>query len=75
MSSPVDMQARRGSTLVVMSQDDLPAPSAPRRRDAAATRAAILHAAREEFTERGYDGVGVREIAGAARVDSRLVSR
>ena len=75
MSSPVDMQARRGSTLVVMSQDDLPSPAAPRRRDAAATRTAILHAAREEFTQRGYDGVGVREIARAAGVDPRLIGR
>jgi AcrR family transcriptional regulator len=40
-----------------------------------ATRAAILRAAREIFTERGYDGAGVREIAGAAEVDSRLISR
>ena len=75
MSSPVDMHARRGSTLVVMSQDDLPSPAAPRRRDAAATRTAILHAAREEFTQRGYDGVGVREIARAAGVDPRLIGR
>jgi AcrR family transcriptional regulator len=75
MSSPVDMQARRGSTLVVMSQDDLPSPAAPRRRDAAATRTAILHAAREEFTQRGYDGVGVREIARTAGVDPRLIGR
>lgn len=46
-----------------------------RRRDAAATRAAILRAAREAFTEHGYDGAGVREIARAADVDTRLISR
>jgi AcrR family transcriptional regulator len=51
------------------------APAGARKRDAAATRAAILRAAREAFTERGYDGAGVREIAGAAGVDTRLISR
>jgi AcrR family transcriptional regulator len=57
-----------------MSKDDL--PSAPvRRRDSRATRAAILRAAREAFTQRGYDGAGVREIARAADVDTRLISR
>jgi AcrR family transcriptional regulator len=58
-----------------MSQDDLPPPAAPRRRDAAATRTAILRAAQEAFTRLGYDGVGVREIARAARVDPRLIGR
>ncbi|MFJ4845598.1 MULTISPECIES: TetR family transcriptional regulator [unclassified Streptomyces] len=57
-----------------MTLDDQP-PAAARRRDAAATRAAILSAAREVFTERGYDGAGVREIARAADVDTRLISR
>ncbi len=57
-----------------MSQD-LPAARAPRRRDAAATRAAILRAARAAFTEHGYDGAGVREIARAADVDARLIGR
>lgn len=51
-------------------------PSTPvRRKDAAATRAAILKAARELFTERGYDGTGVRDIARAAAADTRLISR
>jgi AcrR family transcriptional regulator len=57
-----------------MSQD-LPTARAPRRRDAAATRAAILRAARAAFTEHGYDGAGVREIARAADVDARLIGR
>ncbi|MGW1209219.1 TetR/AcrR family transcriptional regulator [Streptomyces sp. NPDC002499] len=57
-----------------MSQDDL-APAPARRRDSAATRAAILKAALETFTERGYDGAGLREIAGAAGADTRLISR
>jgi AcrR family transcriptional regulator len=46
-----------------------------RRRDATATRAAILRAAQAAFTERGYDGAGVREIAGAAAVDPRLIGK
>jgi AcrR family transcriptional regulator len=48
---------------------------AVRHRDAAATREAILTAARALFTEHGYDGAGLREIARAAGSDSRLISR
>ncbi|MER7246301.1 TetR family transcriptional regulator [Kribbella sp. NPDC000426] len=48
---------------------------ATRRRDATATRAAILRAAQAAFTERGYDGAGVREIARAAEVDPRLIGK
>lgn len=58
-----------------MSEDDLPPVRPPRRRDAAATRASILRAARDAFTRLGYDGAGVREIARAADVDTRLISR
>ncbi|WP_189105905.1 TetR/AcrR family transcriptional regulator [Streptomyces camponoticapitis] len=58
-----------------MSEDDLPPVPPPRRRDAAATRASILRAARDAFTRLGYDGAGVREIARAADVDTRLISR
>ena len=39
---------------------------AGRGRDAAARREAILEAAGRAFTARGFDGVGVREIAAAA---------
>ena len=39
-----------------MTADERPV----RRRDAAATRAAILRAAREAFTAHGYAGAGVR---------------
>lgn len=46
-----------------------------RRRDAAATREAILRAALVAFTRHGYDGVGVREIANAAGVTAMLVNR
>jgi len=57
------------------------APSAPRRRgrprrtEAASgeTREKILAAAREEFSERGYEKTSVRGIAKAAGVDSALV--
>ncbi|GAA3417903.1 TetR/AcrR family transcriptional regulator [Streptosporangium vulgare] len=46
-----------------------------RRRDAAATREAILRAGVEGFTRHGYDGVGVREIAQSAGVTAMLVNR
>ncbi|MFD8078644.1 TetR family transcriptional regulator [Streptomyces sp. NPDC059718] len=58
-----------------MHDDDGGQPAATRRRDAAATRAAILQAARRLFVEHGYDGAGVREIAGAVGVDPRLIGR
>lgn len=46
-----------------------------KRRDAVATRAAILAAARQRFMSESYDSVGLRDIAGAAGVDVALVSR
>ena len=46
-----------------------------RRRDADASRAAILEAAREVFTERGYAGATIREIAKRAGVTHGLVMR
>jgi AcrR family transcriptional regulator len=46
-----------------------------RRRNAAATRAAILEAAISAFCAHGYDGVGVREIAADAGVTAMLVGR
>lgn len=49
--------------------------TAPRRRDAAATRHAILASARKAFSRAGYDGVGVREIAAGAGVTAMLVNR
>ena len=39
------------------------------------TRAAILTAARAQFTETGYDGTGLRAIAGRAGVNVALISR
>ena len=56
------------------SQRKRPAPAA-RKRDAAATRAAILASARQAFARAGYDGAGVREIAGRAGVTAMLVNR
>jgi AcrR family transcriptional regulator len=46
-----------------------------RPRNAAATRTAILHSAIEAFARAGYDGVGVREIAGDAGVTAMMVNR
>jgi AcrR family transcriptional regulator len=46
-----------------------------RRRNAAATRQAILDAGIAAFTRSGYAGVGVREIAQAAGVTAMLVNR
>ncbi|MEU5634328.1 TetR family transcriptional regulator [Streptomyces rishiriensis] len=45
----------------------------PPRAESADTRDRILTAAREEFSERGYDKTSVRGIAKAAGVDSALV--
>jgi AcrR family transcriptional regulator len=48
----------------------------PRRpRDATATRAAILEAARIRFTRDGFDRVGVRDIAADAGINAALVIR
>lgn len=44
-------------------------------RNAEATRAAIENAARKHFGSKGYDAVGLREIARDAGVDVALISR
>ena len=46
-----------------------------RRRDAAATREAILEAATHRFATQGYERAGVREIAADAGVTAALVNR
>ena len=46
-----------------------------RRRDAAATREAILAAATRRFATQGYERAGVREIAADAGVTAALVNR
>lgn len=47
----------------------------PKKKDSAATREAILTAARSAFTQFGYEGAGVREIAAAAGIHPSLVNR
>jgi AcrR family transcriptional regulator len=49
--------------------------NAPKRRDRAATRTALLEAARRRFAEQGFDGTGVREVAADAGVDATLIFR
>lgn len=46
-----------------------------RRRDSAATRAALLDAATELFADRGYDRTTVRDIAARAAVNQALLFR
>lgn len=46
-----------------------------KKRDAVATRAAILAAAHQRFLRESYDSVGLRDIAGDAGVDVALISR
>ena len=47
----------------------------PRRRDAAATRSAILEAAKAHFARGGYDGATLRDIAAEAGADVALIKR
>jgi AcrR family transcriptional regulator len=54
---------------------DCPLPRGSRGRNAAATRQAILSAARTCFMKHGYEQVGVREIAALADADPALVNR
>lgn len=46
-----------------------------KKRDAAATRACIVGAARQRFIRESYDNVGLRDIAGDASIDVALISR
>lgn len=50
-------------------------PQTVRRRDAAATRSAILDSARTLFARESYENVGIRDIAAKAGVDAALVAR
>jgi AcrR family transcriptional regulator len=54
---------------------DTPSASSPRKRDRAATRAALLKAARGRFARFGYDGTSVRHVAQDVSVDPALVFR
>jgi AcrR family transcriptional regulator len=59
-----------------VNQQSRPDPPGPKRqRNAAATRKAILDSAVRAFTEHGYDGIGVRDIAREAGVTAMLVNR
>jgi AcrR family transcriptional regulator len=49
--------------------------TSPKKRDAAATKARICKVAGQKFTQKGFDGVGVREIADTAGVNVALISR
>lgn len=57
------------------SDDPKSAPSKPRQRNAAATRARLLEAARQQFLRHGYRGTSLRAIAAQAGVDVMLVRR
>jgi AcrR family transcriptional regulator len=48
---------------------------APRKRDAEATRAAILDAAKAQFARLGYDRTALRDIAAEAGADVALIKR
>ena len=48
---------------------------AARKRDAEATRAAILAAAKRHFAKSGYDGAYLRDIASDAGADAALINR
>lgn len=66
----------RNDPFAVKFDIDPTAPKPPaRRRNAAATREAILNSARHAFANAGYDRVGVREIARGAGVTAMLVNR
>ncbi|MFI8951995.1 TetR/AcrR family transcriptional regulator [Streptomyces sp. NPDC053750] len=58
------------STTTGSAADASPAPTGRRERKKAATRQAIADAALRLFLQRGYDAVGVREIADAADVST-----
>jgi AcrR family transcriptional regulator len=58
-----------------MSDAAILARAPARKRDAAATRAAILAAAVTQFARLGYDRAGLRDIAGEAGADVALIKR
>jgi AcrR family transcriptional regulator len=49
--------------------------AAPRKRDAEATRGAILEAAKVQFARAGYDHTALRDIAAKAGIDVALINR
>ncbi|MFG2115240.1 TetR/AcrR family transcriptional regulator [Streptomyces sp. NPDC048718] len=63
------------STIDDNSEVTVTQPVQPRKRDRAATRAALLAAARARFALAGYDATSVRDIARDAGVDATLIFR
>jgi AcrR family transcriptional regulator len=59
------------SDALILVRDRVP----PRRRDAQATRAAILEAAKAQFARLGYDRAALRDIAAEAGADVALIKR
>jgi AcrR family transcriptional regulator len=53
----------------------VPERAPPRKRDAEATRAAILEAAKAQFAVSGYDRAALRDIAAEAGADVALIKR
>lgn len=53
----------------------IPTTTQPRKRDSAATRQALLDAASELFSMRGFDATSLREIGERAGVDPSLIAR
>ncbi|OBI94152.1 TetR/AcrR family transcriptional regulator [Mycobacterium sp. 1245805.9] len=57
------------------TDDDVSSDANPPRRNAAATRARLLTAAREQFLRNGYRATSLRAIAAQAGVDVMLIKR
>lgn len=72
MSTAVDLDSGKCQCAAIMVPPTL---SSPRLRNAAATRQAMLAAARRHFARESYENVGLREIAADAGVDPALVAR
>lgn len=58
-----------------MDVDSSERPPRPRRRDAVATRRALLAAARRQIDQHGFTGTTTRDVAAAAGVNQALVYR
>lgn len=63
------------STIDYMKYDAADSCTNRRPRNADATREALILAAKRLFGRNGYDGTGLREIAGEAGVNAALISR